>query len=71
MNADKEHGFQTEHEPPTGTEKKIHPTHFPVLNIPLRNKDYDSGYEWVNSGNGRWKRVPKKAENNEQSEVTS
>ncbi len=43
----------------TSGEKKIHQTHFPVPKIQLKDDEYDSGYEWVNLGNGKWKRVPK------------
>ncbi len=39
--------------------KKVHQTHFSVLPIQLTDDEYDSGYEWVSMGNGKWKRVPK------------
>lgn len=42
--------------------KKIHKTHFPVIKIPLRDDGHDSSYEWKDLGNGHWKRVPKKKE---------
>lgn len=42
--------------------RKIHPTHFPVIKIPLKDDGRESAYEWVPSGNGRLKRVPKKVE---------
>ncbi len=43
-------------------DKKIHKTHFPVIKIPLRDDGHDSSYEWKDLGNGHWKRVPKKKE---------
>lgn len=46
-------------------EKQIHHTHFPVLKIPLKDTGFESGYEWIDLGNGRMKRVPKKKEKEE------
>ena len=51
-----------EKEHSTQPEPKIHKTHFPVVKTPLQKTDYDSGYEWVKSENGRLRRVPKKVE---------
>jgi len=51
---------QTEPKEPKEPEKKIHQTHFSVSENPLRNNGYDNGYEWIDYGNGHWKRVPKK-----------
>ena len=53
---------QTEPKEPKGPERKIHQTHFTVQESLLRDNGYDNGYEWVDCGNGRWKRVPKKVE---------
>lgn len=46
-------------------EKKIHQTHFSVKAIEFVNPDSDetNEYEWVSSGTGRVKRVPKKSSN--------
>lgn len=51
---EKEHSDQSE--------SKIHKTHFPVVKIPLQKSDHESANEWVQSGNGRWKLVPKRVE---------
>lgn len=51
---------QTEDKKPMEPEKKVHQTHFTVPENPSRGNGYDNGYEWVDCGNGRWKRVPKK-----------
>lgn len=50
-------GMEKEERVPT--EHKIHKTHFPVVKIPLKDEGRESAYEWVPSGNGRLKRVPK------------
>lgn len=44
---------------PQKESKKIHHTHFPVVKIPLKDDGHESAYEWIPSGNGRLKRVPK------------
>lgn len=45
---------------PEGTEsRKIHKTHFSVPDEKLKTGKFDSGYVWVNAGNGRQKRVLK------------
>ncbi len=59
MNKEKEISDQTEHKSPIESEKKVHQTHFPVLEIQLQNRDLNSGYEWVHLDNGRWKLVRK------------
>lgn len=52
---------QTEPKEPKESERKVHQTHFTVTENPLRGNGYDNGYEWVDCGNGHWKRVHKKA----------
>jgi len=52
---------QTEPKEQEKSEKKVHQTHFTVPENPLRRNGYDNGYEWVDYGNGHWKRVHKKA----------
>lgn len=42
--------------------KKIHKTHFPVVKTPLKEGNFNSGYEWVDKGNGHWIRILKKTE---------
>ncbi len=60
MTKENNQGKQTETEAPAVvTEKRIHKTHFPVPEIPLRDRNYDTGYEWIQTGDGRWKRVPR------------
>lgn len=49
----------TENEDKVHIEHKIHKTHFPVIKIPLKDDGQESKFEWVDTGNGRWKRVPK------------
>lgn len=52
---------QTEQKIPVVPEGILrHQTHFTVPENPWRGNEYDSGYEWVDCGHGRWKRVPKK-----------
>jgi len=57
---EKEHNEQAEEKKPVDIRKKTHHTHFPVPGKKLRQTDYDTGFEWVPSGTGRLKRVPKK-----------
>lgn len=60
-----EHDSQAEPKEPKGSEGELRrQTHFPVEEKKqVDSKGYDSGYEWVKSGPGRWKLVPKKTEN--------
>jgi hypothetical protein len=58
--AEREHGEQAEEKKPVENKKRTHHTHFPVLKKRLRKTDYDTGFEWVPSGTGRSKLVPKK-----------
>lgn len=37
----------------------VHKDLFTVIKIPLRDTGHESAYEWIPSGNGRLKRVPK------------
>lgn len=60
MNPEKETDDRSQEKVSPATEKKIHKTHFPVEKIPLQDSNLDTGYEWVDLGNGRWKRVTKK-----------
>lgn len=62
MSTEKEGHDETEHVDVVIIGKKTHQTHFSGLETPLEDNDYDSGYEWVDMGNGRSKRVPKKTE---------
>jgi hypothetical protein len=43
---------------------KIHPTHFPVIKIPLKETPFDDGKEWKETRPGRWKLVEKVSEKN-------
>ncbi len=63
--------MNTEKEGSNPSDKKIHQTHFPVVKIPLPDTDRDSGYEWVRSGTCRWKRVPKKTEDDTHDDGTT
>ena len=62
MDKERQGNNQTELKVPIEVNKKIHQTHFPVSKVQLQNEDFDSGYEWIKSGIGRLKRVPKKTE---------
>lgn len=44
-----------------GDVKQIHHYVFPVeTKPPLRDTGFDSGYDWVSSGNGKWMRIKRK-----------
>lgn len=48
-----------ENEKQAPSEHKIHKTHFPVIKIPLKDDGQERKFEWVDIGNGHWKRIPK------------
>lgn len=49
----------SENESKVAIEHKIHKTHFPVIKIPLKDSGQEGKFEWVDTGNGHWKRMPK------------
>ena len=64
MDTEKQSRDQTEHKTLPMDDKTIHPTHFQIPEVELKDRNYDSGNEWVDLGNGRLKLVPKKKKNN-------
>ena len=60
MSPDNESGAKAEHADPANIEGRVHRTHFSFEKKPLRKTDQESGYEWVKTGENKWKRVPKK-----------
>jgi hypothetical protein len=62
MSKENERNDPNEQKDPKNVVNRVHITHFPVDKVPLREDGFDSGYEWVNVGNGKWIRVRKKRE---------
>ena len=50
-------GFEGEYYGKVGHEKKHHKTHFDVPEKKLKKSNFNSGYNWVYMGVGRWKLV--------------
>jgi len=51
-------GFEDEFTGTVGREKRVRKTHFSALGVTLRTTQ-DNGYEWVQVGPGKYRRVKK------------
>jgi hypothetical protein len=52
-------GFEGEFTGTVGHEKAVHKTHFEVPPLHLKKARFDTGYEWVKDGVGKWRLIKK------------
>lgn len=62
-------GFEDEYHGEPGFEKAIHKTHFEVPEVKIKKSSFNSGYNWVYQGVGRWKLVKLHPERSEAESV--
>lgn len=71
MSKENERDNPNEQKEPKNVVNRVHITHFSFNKVELRGDGFDSGYEWVHAGNGKWMRVRKKPKASDETDSPS